>query len=97
MNRDIRRSIERATDRAHGVIEDVKDRLVDLSDAATSEGKSMLRAGKSYGDRLLEEAQNRGEDVWEDTVRWVRKNPGLAIGAAVAAVALLVLFNRSDE
>jgi ElaB/YqjD/DUF883 family membrane-anchored ribosome-binding protein len=57
-----------------------------------------LNETKDRATDLLEEIQGRGTDAWSDAKSWVKKNPALAVGGALAVgVILSALLLRNNE
>ena len=85
----------------HGsIIDKTRGRFSNLTKEAMSIEGDIVDAAKKRGGELLESAQEKGQQAWKGTSKWIQKNPGSAVGAAfVLGVVLKALFGsgRKEE
>jgi len=93
----VRHSAEKNVNQAAKAFSDAKERVYDAADEAKEKGQALYEDALDRGNDFVEGVRNHGEDTWSDVKTWVRKNPGAAIGCAVAAGFVLSALLRSDD
>ena len=92
-----RHSVEKGADRASKTLDSFKDQATTLIEDAQEKGAELIDEARDRSGELLEEAKGYGKDAWGDVKVWVKKNPGPAIGIALAAGFILSAFCRGGS
>jgi ElaB/YqjD/DUF883 family membrane-anchored ribosome-binding protein len=83
---------------ARRVVTEAKGRFSGLTREARAIESEMLDEAKKRGGELLETAQDKGQQTWKRTEKWIKKNPASAVGTALMiGVILKGLFGSSKE
>lgn len=77
------------------IVTGVKDRFSDLAHEAMAVEGELYDEAKKRGGELLVSARHQGERTVRGTERWIKQNPGPAVGLAfLLGVAMKAWFGR---